>query len=68
MSSKYETWVISKLISPVNKIWKNEFYFLGNRSVTASNMLWKKGFNPLYNLKGGIKDWVNKGHSIQNRQ
>jgi phage shock protein E len=37
----------------------------GNRSVTSSNILLEKGFKDLYNLKGGIKDWVNKGYSIQ---
>jgi len=37
----------------------------GNRSVTASNILAKKGFKKLYNLKGGIKDWVNKGYPTQ---
>ena len=37
----------------------------GNRSVTASNILNQNGFKEIYNLKGGIKDWVRKGYSIQ---
>jgi len=37
----------------------------GNRSVTASNILNSNGFKDLYNLKGGIKDWVRNGYSIQ---
>jgi rhodanese-related sulfurtransferase len=30
----------------------------GNRSVTASKILISKGFQHLYHMKGGIKDWV----------
>lgn len=37
----------------------------GNRSVTASNILNSNGFKDLYNLKGGIKDWIRNGYSIQ---
>ncbi len=37
----------------------------GNRSVTASNILLGKGFKNIYNLKGGIKDWVKNGFPIE---
>ncbi|MBU1342293.1 MAG: rhodanese-like domain-containing protein, partial [Proteobacteria bacterium] len=37
----------------------------GNRSVTASNILTKNGFKKLYNLKGGIKDWIKNGLPIE---
>jgi len=37
----------------------------GNRSVTASTILIKNGFKKLYNLKGGINDWVKKGYPIE---
>ncbi len=30
----------------------------GNRSVTASHILLSRGFNNLYNMKGGIKEWI----------
>ena len=37
----------------------------GNRSVTASNILIKNGFNHLYNLKSGIRDWVKHRNPVQ---
>jgi rhodanese-related sulfurtransferase len=37
----------------------------GNRSVVASNILISNGFENLYNLKNGIKDWVKQGHPIE---
>ncbi len=37
----------------------------GNRSVTASKILLDQGFKPIYNLKGGIKSWIQNGYSIE---
>lgn len=37
----------------------------GNRSVTASNILIKQGFKKVYNMKGGIKDWVKEKFPIE---
>jgi rhodanese-related sulfurtransferase len=37
----------------------------GNRSVVASNILISNGFENLYNLKNGIKEWVKQGFAIE---
>ncbi len=37
----------------------------GNRSVTASKILLENGFKPIYNMKGGIKSWIQNGYPIE---
>jgi rhodanese-related sulfurtransferase len=37
----------------------------GNRSVTASKILISKGFQHLYHMKGGIKDWIRHGLPLE---
>ena len=48
----------------VEKLDKSKTYLVycrsGRRSVSACNIMSKKGFNSLYNLKGGYNDWAKK--------
>ncbi|NPA60523.1 MAG: rhodanese-like domain-containing protein [Epsilonproteobacteria bacterium] len=37
----------------------------GNRSISASRILYANGFNP-YNINGGISNWKRSGFKIQN--
>ncbi len=39
----------------------------GNRSVTATHILLSKGFNNLYNMKGGIKEWIKHQFPVETR-
>lgn len=36
----------------------------GVRSVTASEILVKNGFNQIYNMQGGIIGWKNAGYEV----
>jgi rhodanese-related sulfurtransferase len=36
----------------------------GNRSAKAAQILIKNNFNPVYNMLGGITEWVKKGYPI----
>jgi len=36
----------------------------GARSMTASRVLRKNGFNRVTNLKGGMNDWIGKGFTV----
>ncbi len=36
----------------------------GNRSISASRILYKYGFNP-YNMRGGIYNWKSNGYKIE---
>lgn len=38
----------------------------GNRSTVASKMLIENGFNKVYNLRYGIKDWIKQGGKVVN--
>jgi rhodanese-related sulfurtransferase len=37
----------------------------GNRSTVASKILIDQGFNRIYNMKNGIRGWVQQGYSIE---
>jgi rhodanese-related sulfurtransferase len=58
--------VLSESLSKLDKV-KNKTIVVycrsGNRSVGASRILAKNGFNPL-NLKGGISLWKQQGYSV----
>ena len=34
----------------------------GSRSLTAANILIENGFSSVFNMEGGITDWINKGY------
>jgi len=36
----------------------------GRRSATAAKLMMEQGFEKIYNLKGGITDWLRKGFKI----
>ena len=36
----------------------------GNRSAKAAGILVKNNFNPVYNMLGGITEWINKGYPV----
>lgn len=36
-----------------------------NKSATASKMLCKKGYSNVYNMKGGIEEWIDKGYPVK---
>ena len=36
----------------------------GHRSVQASEILVNNGFKEIYNMKGGITDWMNSGYDV----
>ncbi len=38
----------------------------GHRSATASEILDKNGFTQIYNMKGGITEWINAGYEVVN--
>jgi rhodanese-related sulfurtransferase len=35
---------------------------VGGRSASASDILVKNGFAPVYNMEGGIMEWINEGY------
>jgi len=37
----------------------------GNRSATAARIMMGQGFEKVYNLKGGIADWLRKGFKVE---
>ena len=36
----------------------------GSRSATAAKLMMEQGFEKVYNLKGGITDWLRKGFKV----
>lgn len=36
----------------------------GSRSAQASGILVNNGFKEIYNMKGGITDWINAGYDV----
>jgi len=36
----------------------------GNRSAKAADILVKNNFNPVYNMLGGITDWIERSYSV----
>ncbi len=36
----------------------------GSRSATAAKLMMEQGFEKVYNLKGGIADWLRKGFKV----
>lgn len=38
----------------------------GNRSIPASQILMEKGFKKVYNLSGGIREWIREGGKVVN--
>ena len=38
---------------------------VGGRSAKASSILSEKGFNKVYNMTGGIKEWKRLGYSVE---
>ena len=39
---------------------------IGGRSSTAANILMENSFTEIYNMTGGITDWIDKGYPIVN--
>ncbi|MEA2100277.1 MAG: rhodanese-like domain-containing protein [Campylobacterota bacterium] len=62
---------VQELKSRLNELEKFKDYKIlvycasGNRSISASRILYKHDFNP-YNINGGIYNWSNKGYKIEN--
>jgi rhodanese-related sulfurtransferase/glutaredoxin len=53
----------------VDKLDKNKTYFIycrsGNRSAATADIMKLKRFTNIYNMEGGINDWVSNGYPIE---
>ena len=51
-----------------NSLAKDKTYVLicptGRRSLTAGKFMMENGFEKVYNLKGGVADWIRKGFKV----
>jgi rhodanese-related sulfurtransferase len=55
----------------IKSLAKEKTYILicptGHRSATAAKLMMEQGFKKVYNLKGGVTDWLRKGFKVANR-